>query len=117
LARVNFTATRAQVCRAGLVAVKDGLLISVNVSNGLASQPDRDRTADVELADTIVPPVGYLTVRGFAFAVELLRDRGLISDDVPDRRYQDFAKALVAAFVSNGKDTTAPVAWEGRVQG
>jgi hypothetical protein len=42
----------------GLVAVKDGLLISVNVPTGLASQPDRDRTADIELADMIVPPVG-----------------------------------------------------------
>lgn len=41
-----------------LVAVKDGLLISVNVSNSLASQTDQDRADDVELANLIVPQVG-----------------------------------------------------------
>lgn len=41
-----------------LVAVKDGLLISVNVSDKLASQTEQDRTDDVELANLIVPQVG-----------------------------------------------------------
>jgi hypothetical protein len=68
----------------GLVAVQDGLLISVNVLNGIASQPDRS----------------------FALAVELLCNRGLICNDVSDRRHQEFAKALAGAFVSNRKDTT-----------
>jgi hypothetical protein len=41
-----------------LVAVKDGLLISVNVSNRLASQTEQDRADDIELANLIVPQVG-----------------------------------------------------------
>jgi hypothetical protein len=41
-----------------LVAVKDGLVISVNVSNRLASQTEQDRTDDIELANLIVPQVG-----------------------------------------------------------
>jgi hypothetical protein len=41
-----------------LVAVKVGLLISVNVSNRLASQTEQDRADDVELANLIVPQVG-----------------------------------------------------------
>lgn len=41
-----------------LVAVRDGLLISVNVSNNLASQTAQDRADDVELANMIVPQVG-----------------------------------------------------------
>jgi hypothetical protein len=41
-----------------LVAVKNGLLISVSVSNRLASQTDRDRADDVELANLVVPHVG-----------------------------------------------------------
>ena len=41
-----------------LVAVKNGLFISVSVSNRLASQTDRDRADDVELANLVVPHVG-----------------------------------------------------------
>jgi hypothetical protein len=41
-----------------LVAVTDGLLISVNVSNRLASQTDQDRADDIELANLFVPQVG-----------------------------------------------------------
>jgi hypothetical protein len=41
-----------------LVAVKDGLLISVKVSNTTASQTEQDRADDVELANLIVPQVG-----------------------------------------------------------
>lgn len=41
-----------------LVAVKDGLLISVKVSNRLGSQTEQDRADDVELANLIVPQVG-----------------------------------------------------------
>jgi hypothetical protein len=41
-----------------LVAVKDGLLISVNVSNRSAAQTDQDRADDIELANLVVPQVG-----------------------------------------------------------
>jgi hypothetical protein len=41
-----------------LVALKEGLLISVNVSNRLSSQTEQDRADDVELANMIVPQVG-----------------------------------------------------------
>ena len=41
-----------------LVAVKDGLLISVNVSKRTASQTDQDRADDIGLANLIVPQVG-----------------------------------------------------------
>jgi hypothetical protein len=41
-----------------LVAVKDGLLISVNVSNKGAAQTEQDRADDIELANLVVPQVG-----------------------------------------------------------
>lgn len=41
-----------------LVAVKDGLLVTVNVSNRLASQTEQDRADDIELANLVVPQVG-----------------------------------------------------------
>jgi hypothetical protein len=41
-----------------LVAVKDGFLISVNVSNKGATQTDQDRTDDIDLANLVVPQVG-----------------------------------------------------------
>jgi hypothetical protein len=59
---------------------------------------------DNRIEGVIVPPAaGH---QEFASAVDLLRDHGVISNDVPDRRRQEFAMALVGAFVSDRKDTT-----------
>jgi hypothetical protein len=58
--RVEGVAYEAYWFAAGesLVAVKGGLLISVNVSNRGAAQTDEDRADDVELANLVVPQVG-----------------------------------------------------------
>ena len=41
-----------------IVAVKDGLLISVKVANSEGGWTDQDRADDIELANLVVPQVG-----------------------------------------------------------